>query len=266
MARLPRLQTTLVSTQPAGKSDGKPPNDLDALEKSVNDASRNASASWLSFISFATLVLITVSAVTHRKLILEEPMRIPVLNADVPLLGFFFLMPLFFLIFHFYLLLQLHGLADRARAYHIELYAQQSRSESRALLRLRIDTFVFAQLAAGRRERREGRIGRLYGIVALFTTALLPLVTLIVMLTIFLPYHHEALTWWHRLAILADLLLLRFFWPVLRPMRSQRRQRNMRLEGSRIDRRPLSDFDCSHPACQQTRYSADPSGRHGCLW
>jgi hypothetical protein len=42
--------------------------DLDALEKAVNDAAGRANSLWVSFILFATLVVITTGTVTHKHL------------------------------------------------------------------------------------------------------------------------------------------------------------------------------------------------------
>lgn len=198
----------------------KPPNDLDALEKSVNDASGRAGGLWLSFITFATLLLITTGSVTHKKLFLEEPVRLPVLNADLPLIGYFFAAPIFFLVFHFYLLLQLQGLSAKMRVYADQLFTQHPDAANRRLLRHRIDGFIFAQILVGTRERRGGAIGWLNRLVASITVVLLPIVTLLQFQVAFLPYHGEAITWWHRILLIVDLALIWFFWKRLMPPRT----------------------------------------------
>ena len=111
------------------------PNDLEALEKAVNEAAGKASGLWLSFISFATLLMITTGTVTHKKLLLEEPLKLPLLNVDLPLISYFVFAPLFFAVFHFYLMLQLDGFAAKMRAYSDMLYAQVPDAASRGLLR-----------------------------------------------------------------------------------------------------------------------------------
>ncbi len=188
------------------------PKDLGALEKAVNDASGKAGALWLSFISFATLVLITTGTVTHKQLFLEEPLALPLLNAKLPLIGYFVAAPLFFVIFHFYLLLQLEGLATRVRVYDELLRQAHPVASDRRLLRQRLDTFIVAQLLAGARERREGLLGFLNRFVAWITLVALPIATLLIIQLIFLPYHHQGVTWWHRICVLADLGLLWVFW------------------------------------------------------
>src|SRR6476620_3228749 len=138
------------------------PNDLGALERAVNDSAGKAGALWLSFVTFATLVLITTGTATHKHLLLELPLRLPVLNVDLPLISYFVFAPLIFLVFHFYLLLQLEGLASRVRKYSGELrhqFPDEREHLQRELLRQRLDSNIFVQLLVGARERRQGTIG-----------------------------------------------------------------------------------------------------------
>src|SRR5262245_47316680 len=100
------------------------PRDLESLEKAVNAAASKAAASWLSFISFATLLMITTGTVTHTQLLFSKPLRLPLVNAELPLSGYFFFAPLFFVIFHFYTMLQIHDLSTKVRAYVRELEEQ----------------------------------------------------------------------------------------------------------------------------------------------
>jgi hypothetical protein len=65
--------------------------------------------------------------VTHRDLFLESPINLPLLNVDLPLVGFFMMAPAVLVILHFYVFLQLVGLANKAKAC-AELAAQYSHS------------------------------------------------------------------------------------------------------------------------------------------
>jgi hypothetical protein len=87
-------QSILVGTTGMGSE----PRDLGALEKAVNDAAGRASNLWISFVFFATLIAITTGTVTHKHLFLELPLKLPVLNVDLPLMGYFFAVPLFFVV------------------------------------------------------------------------------------------------------------------------------------------------------------------------
>jgi hypothetical protein len=68
---------------------GIDPKDVDALQKALNDAAGKASLLWTTFVTFELYLAIAFAAVTHRDLFLETPIRLPVLNVELPLVGFF---------------------------------------------------------------------------------------------------------------------------------------------------------------------------------
>src|SRR5881396_3763077 len=76
------------------------PFDVEALEKSLNDSATRVSTIWVSFLIFSLYLLTAATTVTHRQLFLAEPVKLPVLNIELPLSGFFFLAPILFVIFH----------------------------------------------------------------------------------------------------------------------------------------------------------------------
>src|SRR3954467_10562804 len=93
------------------------PYDVEALEKSLNDSATRVSTIWVSFLIFSLYLLTAATTVTHRQFLLAEPVKLPVLNIDLPLWGFFFLAPILFVIFHAYVLIQVILLARTAAAY-----------------------------------------------------------------------------------------------------------------------------------------------------
>src|SRR6188508_1614591 len=88
------------------------------LEKAVNDAASRAIALWISFALFAALTIITTGSVTHKHLLLDLPLKLPVLAVEVPLLGYFVVVPLFFVVYHFYGAVQLEALSDKIAHYN----------------------------------------------------------------------------------------------------------------------------------------------------
>src|ERR1700757_4097056 len=93
------------------------PKDVDELQKALNNDAGKASILWTTSITFELYLAIAFGSVTHRDLFLETPIKLPVLNVDLPLVGFFVVAPTILVIFHFYLFLQLLGLAIRAKDY-----------------------------------------------------------------------------------------------------------------------------------------------------
>lgn len=66
---------------------------------------------WFSFLTFMLYLVAAIGTTAHRMLFLESPLNLPVLNFALPRLGFYVLTPIIFIVFHFYMLLNLVLLA-----------------------------------------------------------------------------------------------------------------------------------------------------------
>ena len=98
--------------------------DLQALRDAVDQAATVSGALWLSYIFVFLYLAIAAGAVTHKDLFFENPVKLPFLNVELPLIGFFVLGPALFLIVHAYTLLHFAMLAGKVGAFHTELEAQ----------------------------------------------------------------------------------------------------------------------------------------------
>ena len=190
--------------------------ELAAIESAVNDSAGQVRALWIAFITFATYLVIAVGSVTHRMLFLETPIKLPVLDVDLPLVGFFVIAPFVFLIFYFYTLLQLHALSRKLTLYNETLTQAFPDAADRRTRRHRLDPFAFVQLRAGTREDRPGLTSVLSRIVTDITMIGAPIFLLLEMQVVFLPYHMQRVTWLQRIEIVAALVLLWCFWPAIR--------------------------------------------------
>jgi uncharacterized protein YjbI with pentapeptide repeats len=189
--------------------------DLGALRDAVVEAAGVSVGLWLSYLLVLFSLAVAVGGVTHRDLLLETPLKLPILSADVPLVGFFVLGPALFLIVHAYVLLHFTLLAGKVGAFHSELEAQISDEHTRALLRRQLPSNVFVQFLAGPREARTGIMGFVLRLIAEISLVAAPLALLVYFQLQFLPYHDEKIVWWHRIAVVTDLALLWLFWPSL---------------------------------------------------
>src|ERR1043166_3265987 len=106
--------------------------DLDALRAAVIDAASVGAGLWFSYLFVLLYLLIATGGITHRDLLLENPIKLPFLSVELPLIGFFVLGPLLFLIVHAYVLLHFVLLADKVGVFHAELAAQVHRRRIRA--------------------------------------------------------------------------------------------------------------------------------------
>lgn len=187
--------------------------DLDALRTAVVDAAGVGAGLWFSYIFVLLYFFIAVSGVTHRDLLFESPIKLPILNVDLPLLGFFVLGPALLLIAHAYVLLHFVLLAGKVGAFDTELQAQIVDPDARARLRRQLPSNIFVQFLAGPSEVRTGIIGLMLRLIAQISLVAGPLMLLVFFQLQFLPYHHELITSWQRIALLADLALLWTLWP-----------------------------------------------------
>jgi hypothetical protein len=72
---------------------------------------------WTTSVTFELYLAIALGSVTHRDFLLEAPVKLPILNVNLPLAAFFVVAPVVFVIFHLHVFLQLYGLATKAREY-----------------------------------------------------------------------------------------------------------------------------------------------------
>ena len=190
------------------------PFDVEALEKSVNDLATRVSAIWVSFLVFGLYLVIAAGTVTHRQLLLEDPVKLPVLNIDLPLVGFFFLAPILFVIFHAYVLLQVLLLGRTAAAYNEAVDRKVRPPPGNASMRQRLANTLFAQIFAGSPRERDGWLGWLLKAMAWLTLAIAPVLVLLVFQSKFLPYHSHLVTWTLRVLILVELTTVFLLWPL----------------------------------------------------
>jgi hypothetical protein len=106
------------ATPPLSSIAAKTADDLEAFRKSVEDSAAVSGGLWLSYLFVLFYLGIAAGAVTHVDLLLQNPVKLPFLNIELPLLACFSLAPLLFVITHAYTLVNLALLADRVRQFH----------------------------------------------------------------------------------------------------------------------------------------------------
>ncbi len=87
--------------------------------------------------------------------------------------------------------------------------------ETRARLRRQLPSNIFVQFLAGPRDLRDGLLGWMLRVIAWISLIIGPVLLLVFFQLQFLPYHNPVVTWWQRIAVLLDLVLLWILWPTV---------------------------------------------------
>jgi uncharacterized protein YjbI with pentapeptide repeats len=197
-----------------------PPGNLETARKSIEDTAAVGAGLWLSYLFVLFYLAVAAGAVTHADLLLQQPVKLPFLNIELPLLAFFFLAPLLFLLTHAYTLVHLKLLADRVAQFNEELRA--SPEEDPALWRRRLPSNIFVQFLGASEQDRYGPFGLLLAMIFWVTLVIAPIALFFLLQLQFLPYHSRWITWTSRIALALDLGLLWWLWRDILRSRTRR--------------------------------------------
>ncbi len=175
---------------------------LDAL----NAASARSSTLWLLFLALMAYLLVAAAGVTHRDLLLDTGVVLPLLQARIDLARFFVLAPAVLALLHLGLVAQLVLLARKTHEFHNALRLLESTDRRTHPLRLEVDSFFFVQALAG--PERSRFVSGFLNAIGWTTVVVLPLFLLLYLQIAFLPVHDAVITSVQRAILLADVVLL----------------------------------------------------------
>src|SRR5262245_36305656 len=213
-ARLTSTENLLareVKASPSGEGP-KLSEEAQGFLDEANGASDPASSAWLAFLALLAYLLVTLAGVSHKALLLDSPVQLPiVVNVDIPLRSFFLYAPALLLLVYLSLLIQHVILARKYRKFKeaIAPYERETRTEHPA--RERVHSYVFSQILVGPKPSRITNL--LMRLIVYVTFTILPLITLLYFQVKFLPYHEVWITYWHRIAVILGLLMLILLTP-----------------------------------------------------
>ncbi len=107
---------------------------LKDIRDAVNDATRNARNGYLFFVLAGLYVAIIVGSTTDEMLLRESPIKLPVFEVGIPIVGAYAVIPVLFLLLHLNLLVQFNLLGDKARQFVREMRDQRLIRSERARL------------------------------------------------------------------------------------------------------------------------------------
>jgi uncharacterized protein YjbI with pentapeptide repeats len=189
-----------------GVIDAETPVNPYSLLEAVNRSSDSANAAWLIYMALMSYLLITVAGISHKELLLNSDVALPILQVKIELTRFFIFAPILFVLLHLGVMGQLVQLARKTLEFAASIRMLETSDQRTHPLRLELDNFFFAQAIAG--PERSLIVGTvLYG-MSWLTIVVAPVLLLLYVELVFLPYHDVAITWVHRLTLIADIALL----------------------------------------------------------
>jgi hypothetical protein len=204
-----------------------PSEDAKELLDEANRASDPAWSSWLAFLLLLTYVVVTLASVSHKALLLNSPVKLPIINADIPLVGFFQYAPLLFLLVYLSLLIQHVILARKYRRFTDALASYEMETGAQHPARERVHSYVFSQIAAGPKPNRITKF--MMQLIVYVTFSVLPIITLLYFQIKLLPYHDVSVTYWHRIAVILGFAMLILLTPLMQNTGPRRRRWDIKV-------------------------------------
>jgi hypothetical protein len=185
-------------------------NPVECAEKALNAVNTAAGVVqnlYITFLLLGTYIGLIVASTTDEQLLRGSPVTLPLLNMELPIVGFYAVIPWLLLLFHFNFLLQLHLLGRKLDKFD-EFTKKLSNDEGEALWE-RLANFPIVQLQHDSSIRQHDFFIKMVLILMVGVTVIaLPLGLLLWAQIRFLPYHDSDITWGQRAAVCMDVLIL----------------------------------------------------------
>ena len=194
--------------------DGDLPVNPYSLLEAVNSASNISRSGWVLYLALMAYLLVAVAGVTHKELLLNSPIPLPILQVDINLASFFSFAPLGLLFTHFGMLVQHVMLARKVIAFDESLQPLETSRKPTHPLRLELHSYFFTQALAG--PQRSWLFGFFLQAMIWLSLVVLPVFLILYIQVIFLPYHSESVTYGHRVVLVLDVALLVFIGVFMR--------------------------------------------------
>lgn len=177
-----------------------------SLLQAVNDASGTAHTAWLIFVGLMAYLMIAVAGVSHKDLLLETPVSLPIMQVQIQQTQFFQFASLMLVLFHLGLIAQLVLIAHKTLEFDAAVRALEISDRRTHPLRLELHNFFFVQSIAGP-SRSPVMAAFLHG-MSWLTLVVLPVLLLLFIQISYLPQHDVLITWVHRICLVLDILVL----------------------------------------------------------
>ncbi|WP_133510435.1 pentapeptide repeat-containing protein [Candidatus Thiosymbion oneisti] len=184
---------------------------LPLLRTAADESARHVRGLYFKFLLFAFYVAVIVFSTDDEQLLKGTGADLPLLGVELPLVGFYVVVPWLVLIFHAHLLSQFYLLSRKL--FDLDHVLGSLPSESARIQRGLLFPLIFSHRIVGSQHPR--LIRWVFGVAVVVTILMTPILLLAAVQYKFLPYHSAWITFNHQLVLTLDLLLLWILWPRL---------------------------------------------------
>jgi uncharacterized protein YjbI with pentapeptide repeats len=186
--------------------DAETPVNPYSLLDALNAAAARTNAVWLLFLGLMAYLALAVGALTHRDLLMDAGIALPLLGTRIDLARFLVGAPAILALAHLAVIAQFVLLARKAAEFHNAVRLLESTELRSHPLRLEVDSFFHVQAIAG--PERSRVVGAILYLLGWLTLLLLPLALLLYLQVAFLPFRNATVTAVQAGIVFADLAVV----------------------------------------------------------
>ena len=183
------------------------PKAADMLERVRSEAAELRSFT-ITFLSLLLYVAIIISSTTHEQILRIDPVKLPLLGVDIPIVGFYWFMPGFLFFLHLYILLQHYLFSQLAFRFRAALEGETG-EDTKNDLRRSLGNLPFLHWLAG---QHSGFMKFLMTAITVVSLIIWTVLTFWRLQAAFLPYHDNTIVFTQRAFLLLDAALLAYLW------------------------------------------------------
>jgi len=165
----------------------------------------------ITFLSLLVYIAIIIADTTHEQILRIDPVKLPLLNVDIPIAGFYWFMPGFLFFIHLYILIQHYLFSQLAFRFRTVLESETD-EETINHLRRSLGNLPFLHWLAG---QHDSFMNFLMNAITIVSLIIWPVWTFWWLQATFLPYHNNTIVWTQRIFLFLDVALIAYLWALI---------------------------------------------------
>ncbi len=186
------------------------PYNPDPKDIPINSSAAELRTYTLAFVSFLLYVLITTASTEHEQLLRISPVKLPLLDIDIPIVQFYVVAPILILILHFHLLLQHFLFSQQYYQFEESLIGRYSEADRVKYMKTLSGNMSLVHLLGN---YQKNFVQFLLACIVAICLLFFPLIDLLFLQAKFLPYHDVDWTNLQCLIVVIDCVMILVLLP-----------------------------------------------------